>query len=153
VRFIYPLSHADPYSANHDYRSPHADQETVNYIHAYISFSYRKGVSYMSVYLQTFETGDWPVSKLLAHLMPKAKSCANLVQPIAPSGNTSARIIPSVRLSPPTPMHHLSRRTKQNESSNTTVLLLWTEKGGEREEGNNHLGIPNTVEKMYLDMC
>ncbi|KAJ5858316.1 Aromatic prenyltransferase DMATS type [Penicillium rubens] len=41
---------------------PHEDQEALNYIHAYISFSYRKGVSYMSVYLQTFETGDWPVT-------------------------------------------------------------------------------------------
>jgi hypothetical protein len=76
VRFIYAFSSAYPYSANHDvYGSPHEDQEALNYIHAYISFSYRKGVSYMSVYLQTFETGDWPVSKLpAAHPMPKPKS-------------------------------------------------------------------------------
>lgn len=73
MRFIYAFSSADSYSANHDhYGSPHADQEALNNVHAYISFSYRKGVSYMSVYLQTFETGDWPVSKLpAAHPMPK----------------------------------------------------------------------------------
>lgn len=46
--------------------SPHADQETLNYLHAYISFSYRKGKPYLSVYLQTFETGDWPICKCAA---------------------------------------------------------------------------------------
>jgi acyl-CoA thioesterase FadM len=37
------------------------------------------GVSYMSVYLQTFETGDWPVSKLpAAHPMPKENHGADI---------------------------------------------------------------------------
>ncbi|KAJ6050361.1 uncharacterized protein N7446_005401 [Penicillium canescens] len=40
---------------------PHLDHDTVNYLHAYISFSYRKGSPYLSVYLQSFETGDWPI--------------------------------------------------------------------------------------------
>lgn len=44
--------------------SPHLDHENVNYLHAYISFSYQKGKPYLSVYLQSFETGDWPVCEL-----------------------------------------------------------------------------------------
>nr|ATJ44712.1 dimethylallyl tryptophan synthase [Epichloe bromicola] len=40
---------------------PHDDYEALNYIHSYISFSYRKNKPYLSVYLHSFETGDWPV--------------------------------------------------------------------------------------------
>lgn len=43
--------------------SPHADHESLNYLHPYISFSYRKRTPYLSVYLQSFETGDWTVGK------------------------------------------------------------------------------------------
>ncbi|RAL15194.1 tryptophan dimethylallyltransferase fgaPT2 [Aspergillus homomorphus CBS 101889] len=43
---------------------PHALHEELNYIHAYISFSYRKGRPYLSVYLQTLETGDWAITRL-----------------------------------------------------------------------------------------
>ncbi|KAI9372976.1 tryptophan dimethylallyltransferase [Aspergillus egyptiacus] len=41
---------------------PHADHDSLNYLHAYISFSYRKDTPYLSVYLQSFETGDWTVA-------------------------------------------------------------------------------------------
>ncbi|KAF7589021.1 hypothetical protein BBP40_004848 [Aspergillus hancockii] len=40
---------------------PHADHDRLNYLHAYISFSYRKEKPYLSVYLQTLETGEWSV--------------------------------------------------------------------------------------------
>ncbi|EAL94103.2 tryptophan dimethylallyltransferase fgaPT2 [Aspergillus fumigatus Af293] len=40
---------------------PHADHDKLNYLHAYISFSYRDRTPYLSVYLQSFETGDWAV--------------------------------------------------------------------------------------------
>ncbi|KAI1658829.1 4-dimethylallyl tryptophan synthase [Daldinia decipiens] len=43
---------------------PYDDLETMNWLHAYISFSYRKGKPYLSVYLQTLETGDWPLLHL-----------------------------------------------------------------------------------------
>ncbi|KAI3135362.1 hypothetical protein CBS147330_3414 [Penicillium roqueforti] len=48
---------------------PHVDHDTVNYLHAYISFSYRKGSPYLSVYLQSFETGDWPISSFGAPIL------------------------------------------------------------------------------------
>ncbi|KAJ5672677.1 dimethylallyl tryptophan synthase FgaPT2 [Penicillium longicatenatum] len=41
---------------------PHADHNSMNYIHAYISFSYRKEKPYLSVYLQSLETGNWSIS-------------------------------------------------------------------------------------------
>ncbi|KAL1865223.1 hypothetical protein Plec18167_009491 [Paecilomyces lecythidis] len=41
---------------------PHADHDRLNYVHAYISFSYRSGTPYLSVYLHSFETGDWAIS-------------------------------------------------------------------------------------------
>ncbi|KAK4870197.1 hypothetical protein LT330_005251 [Penicillium expansum] len=47
---------------------PHALHEQMNYLHAYISFSYRKGRPYLSVYLQTLETGDWAVMRCAANL-------------------------------------------------------------------------------------
>ncbi|CCE30228.1 uncharacterized protein CPUR_04076 [Claviceps purpurea 20.1] len=40
---------------------PYHDFESLNYLHAYISFSYRRNKPYLSVYLHTFETGRWPV--------------------------------------------------------------------------------------------
>lgn len=43
--------------------SPHVDHDKLNYLHAYISFSYRDRTPYLSVYLQSFETGDWAVGK------------------------------------------------------------------------------------------
>ncbi|KGO40475.1 Aromatic prenyltransferase, DMATS type [Penicillium expansum] len=77
---------AESYKENLRAYYPHADQETANYIHAYVSFSYRKGVSYMSVYLQTLETGDWPITyspkrqylcnEHPIHLKELAKACA-----------------------------------------------------------------------------
>ncbi|KAL4875216.1 tryptophan dimethylallyltransferase-domain-containing protein [Aspergillus karnatakaensis] len=41
---------------------PHANHASLNNLHAYISFSYRKEKPYLSVYLQSLETGDWAVS-------------------------------------------------------------------------------------------
>ncbi|KAI0381639.1 4-dimethylallyl tryptophan synthase [Hypomontagnella monticulosa] len=38
---------------------PEEDHESLNYLHAYISFSYRKNKPYLGVYLQSFETGSW----------------------------------------------------------------------------------------------
>ncbi|KAL4806166.1 dimethylallyl tryptophan synthase FgaPT2 [Aspergillus unguis] len=38
---------------------PNADHDSLNYLHAYISFSYQKNRPYLSVYLQSFETGNW----------------------------------------------------------------------------------------------
>ncbi|KAH7028981.1 4-dimethylallyl tryptophan synthase [Microdochium trichocladiopsis] len=43
--------------------SPDEQHDSMNYIHAYISFSYRKNKPYLGVYLQSFETGDWPSGK------------------------------------------------------------------------------------------
>ncbi|KAL4866205.1 hypothetical protein BDV12DRAFT_210651 [Aspergillus spectabilis] len=40
---------------------PHADHASLNNLHAYISFSYRKEKPYLSVYLQSLETGNWAV--------------------------------------------------------------------------------------------
>ncbi|KAI2641178.1 4-dimethylallyl tryptophan synthase [Xylaria nigripes] len=38
---------------------PHENHEALCYVHAYVSFSYRKNRPYLCVYLQTFETGNW----------------------------------------------------------------------------------------------
>ncbi|GKZ27550.1 aromatic prenyltransferase (DMATS family) [Aspergillus brasiliensis] len=38
---------------------PTQELENLNYLHAYISFSYRKNKPYLAVYLQSFETGSW----------------------------------------------------------------------------------------------
>ncbi|KAL5338183.1 dimethylallyl tryptophan synthase FgaPT2 [Aspergillus crustosus] len=46
---------------------PHADHASLNNIHAYISFSYRKEKPYLSVYLQSIETGNWAVSNFTSH--------------------------------------------------------------------------------------
>lgn len=43
--------------------SPDEQHESMSYIHAYISFSYRKNKPYLGVYLQSFETGDWHSGK------------------------------------------------------------------------------------------
>ncbi|KAL4921475.1 aromatic prenyltransferase [Aspergillus aurantiobrunneus] len=40
---------------------PHTNHAALNHIHTLISFSYRKGKPYLSVYLESFETGDWAV--------------------------------------------------------------------------------------------
>nr|Q6X1E1.1 RecName: Full=Tryptophan dimethylallyltransferase; AltName: Full=4-dimethylallyltryptophan synthase; AltName: Full=All-trans-hexaprenyl-diphosphate synthase; AltName: Full=L-tryptophan dimethylallyl transferase; Short=DMATS [Balansia obtecta]AAP92451.1 dimethylallyltryptophan synthase [Balansia obtecta] len=40
---------------------PNDDHESLNYLHTYISFSYRKNKPYLSVYLHTFESGSWPI--------------------------------------------------------------------------------------------
>ncbi|KAL4924211.1 tryptophan dimethylallyltransferase fgaPT2 [Aspergillus undulatus] len=45
---------------------PHADHASLNNVHAYISFSYRKDQPYLSTYLQSLETGDWAVSSFNA---------------------------------------------------------------------------------------
>ncbi|PLB47193.1 dimethylallyl tryptophan synthase FgaPT2 [Aspergillus steynii IBT 23096] len=45
---------------------PHADHNALNYVHAYISFSYRNNRPYMSVYLHSFETGDYAITRLQA---------------------------------------------------------------------------------------
>nr|Q12594.1 RecName: Full=Tryptophan dimethylallyltransferase; AltName: Full=4-dimethylallyltryptophan synthase; Short=DMATS; AltName: Full=All-trans-hexaprenyl-diphosphate synthase; AltName: Full=L-tryptophan dimethylallyl transferase [Claviceps fusiformis]pir/JC4338/ tryptophan dimethylallyltransferase (EC 2.5.1.34) - ergot fungus [Claviceps purpurea]AAC18893.1 dimethylallyl-trans-transferase [Claviceps fusiformis]ABV57826.1 dimethylallyltryptophan synthase [Claviceps fusiformis]prf//2202167A Trp(dime len=39
---------------------PNHDFESLNYLHTYVSFSYRKNKPYLSVYLHSFETGQWP---------------------------------------------------------------------------------------------
>ncbi|KAG5924168.1 hypothetical protein E4U42_004734 [Claviceps africana] len=39
---------------------PNDDFESLNYLHTYISFSYRHNKPYLSVYLHTFESGHWP---------------------------------------------------------------------------------------------
>ncbi|GBF63857.1 tryptophan dimethylallyltransferase [Trichophyton mentagrophytes] len=62
---------------------PHADQETLNYLHAYISFSYRKGKPYLSVYLQTFETGDWPISNFGIPVVKPLRSNLGCQHPIS----------------------------------------------------------------------
>ncbi|KAI1214325.1 4-dimethylallyl tryptophan synthase [Annulohypoxylon truncatum] len=46
---------------------PEEDHELTNYIHAYVSFSYRKNKPYLGVYLQSFETGNWSRGKLTLH--------------------------------------------------------------------------------------
>ncbi|KAI1478849.1 4-dimethylallyl tryptophan synthase [Daldinia eschscholtzii] len=38
---------------------PEEDHASLNCLHAYISFSYRKNRPYLGVYLQSFETGSW----------------------------------------------------------------------------------------------
>nr|ABZ80611.1 4-dimethylallyl tryptophan synthase [Malbranchea aurantiaca]ABZ80612.1 4-dimethylallyl tryptophan synthase [synthetic construct] len=43
---------------------PDENYETMNYVHAYISFSYRKNKPYLGVYLQSFETGSWSTGEL-----------------------------------------------------------------------------------------
>ncbi|OTA60880.1 4-dimethylallyl tryptophan synthase [Hypoxylon sp. EC38] len=48
---------------------PDADHESLNYLHAYISFSYRKNKPYLSVYLQSFETGSWSTGESVAYLV------------------------------------------------------------------------------------
>lgn len=60
IKFFAPIN---PHHLSNS-ASPHADHENINYLHAYISFSYQKGRPYLSVYLQSFETGDWPIGKL-----------------------------------------------------------------------------------------
>nr|AAZ29613.1 putative dimethyl-allyl-tryptophan-synthase [Clavicipitaceae sp. US2005a]AEV21221.1 dimethylallyl tryptophan synthase [Periglandula ipomoeae] len=40
---------------------PNDDLESLNYLHTYISFSYRSNKPYLSVYLHTFESGHWPI--------------------------------------------------------------------------------------------
>nr|ATW01296.1 DmaW [Claviceps gigantea] len=40
---------------------PNDDFESLNYLHTYVSFSYRGNKPYLSVYLHTFESGHWPV--------------------------------------------------------------------------------------------
>ncbi|KAE8348771.1 tryptophan dimethylallyltransferase FgaPT2 [Aspergillus coremiiformis] len=42
---------------------PDEHHEAVNYLHTYISFSYRKNKPYLGVYLQSFETGSWPIGE------------------------------------------------------------------------------------------
>ncbi|KAJ5678580.1 Dimethylallyl tryptophan synthase [Penicillium macrosclerotiorum] len=61
---------------------PHENHEDVNYIHAYISFSYRKQKPYLSVYLQSFETGDWPLLQMPIPVNNGKPIC--LEQPITP---------------------------------------------------------------------
>ncbi|GFF94574.1 hypothetical protein CNMCM6936_002242 [Aspergillus lentulus] len=55
---------ARTYKSNLKSYYPHADHESLNYLHPYISFSYRKRTPYLSVYLQSFETGDWTVANV-----------------------------------------------------------------------------------------
>ncbi|KAI1801861.1 4-dimethylallyl tryptophan synthase [Daldinia bambusicola] len=43
---------------------PEEDHASLNYLHAYISFSYRKNKPYLGVYLQSFETGSWSGGKV-----------------------------------------------------------------------------------------
>ncbi|KAI1453252.1 4-dimethylallyl tryptophan synthase [Annulohypoxylon moriforme] len=38
---------------------PEEDHDSMNYVHAYVSFSYRKDKPYLGVYLQSLETGNW----------------------------------------------------------------------------------------------
>nr|AFO67567.1 dimethylallyl tryptophan synthase [Epichloe inebrians] len=40
---------------------PNDDLTSLNYLHTYISFSYRSNKPYLSVYLHTFESGHWPI--------------------------------------------------------------------------------------------
>nr|AET79202.1 dimethylallyl tryptophan synthase [Claviceps paspali] len=40
---------------------PNHDLESLNYLHTYVSFSYRRHKPYLSVYLHTFESGRWPI--------------------------------------------------------------------------------------------
>jgi len=40
---------------------PYDDLESLNYLHTYISFSYRNKKPYLSVYLHSFECGNWPI--------------------------------------------------------------------------------------------
>ncbi|KAI0848994.1 4-dimethylallyl tryptophan synthase [Daldinia vernicosa] len=45
---------------------PEEDHASLNCLHAYISFSYRKNRPYLGVYLQSFETGNWSSGKFPA---------------------------------------------------------------------------------------
>ncbi|EMD58220.1 hypothetical protein COCSADRAFT_185949 [Bipolaris sorokiniana ND90Pr] len=42
---------------------PNEEHDHMNYVHASISFSYRKNKPYLSVYYHSFETGDWASNK------------------------------------------------------------------------------------------
>ncbi|KAJ3481958.1 hypothetical protein NLG97_g7693 [Lecanicillium saksenae] len=39
---------------------PNDDHESSDYLHTFISFSYRGGKPYLSVYMHSFEGGNWP---------------------------------------------------------------------------------------------
>ncbi|KAI0436161.1 4-dimethylallyl tryptophan synthase [Xylaria telfairii] len=50
---------ADKYKNSIKTYYPNEDAEALCYVHAYISFSYRKNRPYLGVYLHSFETGGW----------------------------------------------------------------------------------------------
>ncbi|KAH8600507.1 4-dimethylallyl tryptophan synthase [Bisporella sp. PMI_857] len=57
---------------------PYEDHEKMNYVHAYISFSYRNNKPYLSVYLHSFETGNWPASPIAMELQGRE---TNIIPP------------------------------------------------------------------------
>ncbi|KAI0103178.1 4-dimethylallyl tryptophan synthase [Nemania sp. FL0031] len=57
---------ADKYKSSIKRYYPNGDCEALCYVHAYISFSYRKNRPYLGVYLHSFETGDWSNGEFFA---------------------------------------------------------------------------------------
>ncbi|PYI33858.1 tryptophan dimethylallyltransferase [Aspergillus indologenus CBS 114.80] len=71
---------------------PHADHETLNYLHAYISFSYRKNKPYLSVYLQSLETGDWVTSSFNSvHVDPGLSATVQELSKLTKTAGTTVR--------------------------------------------------------------
>ncbi|CAG8227416.1 unnamed protein product [Penicillium olsonii] len=52
---------------------PNEDHDKVNYLHAYVSFSFRRERPYISVYLQSFETGNWVTCEYTPFFLPCTK--------------------------------------------------------------------------------